>query len=538
MNERVQKTVTSVKEFWGRQSKKSKGVYIGGLVLVLLIAVVAVVLLNKKDYVTLYEGLETSEAAEMVAIIEEAGYSCTLQSGGTIVVPKGTENAIAMQLAMQQYPKSSLTYKVYTDNVGMFTTESEKREYERMALEEKLSAVVATFEGIRDATVTLNIPNTKNTVIDAYKEDSSAGVTIYLDRDVETLTNEQIIGITYLIMTSAGIKEENISLVDNYGMLLVTKDTPTDVIAQETRKHKFKTDMENQIKAKVEELLTPAYGEDGFSAAVNLVLNFDSKVTEDTVYTPSTNDERGMLQHTDAEQASGYANTDGGVIGVETNADDTYPTQDTYGNGNWTENSISNTYLVNTYKEQVEKEGYVVDDVSIAVIIYTDYLPDTTRLNLVQTIGRVGSVNPEVVQDVVQVTNLAKYDPNVPAAAEAILFGLTLNQLIILGIVLLLILLVLIIVGVALGSSSKKKRRSFEKTLLEKHAPADGEPLVDTFYILGEDGETPTEIPSLTEESEEESKEAIIRKELSDFARHSPEIVAQLLRNWLRDEGE
>ena len=122
MNEKIQKTITTVKEYWGRQTKKTKGIYIGGLALVLIIAIVAVVLLNKKDYVVLYEGLDTSEAAEIVQLIEETGYECTLRSGGTIVVPKGTEDKIAMTLAMQKYPKSSINYDTYTTNVGMFTT--------------------------------------------------------------------------------------------------------------------------------------------------------------------------------------------------------------------------------------------------------------------------------------------------------------------------------------------------------------------------------------------------------------------------------
>lgn len=537
MNEKVQKTITTVKEYWGRQSNKTKGIYIGGLALVLIVAVVAVVLLNRKEYVTLYEGLETSEAAEIVQLIEEAGYECTLRSGGTIIVPKGTENDIAMTLAMQKYPKSQLDYSSYTTNVGMFTTESEKREYERIAAEERLSAIIGTVDGVREAVVTLNIPEKKNTVIEAYKQESSASAIIYLDKDV-TLTSDQIEGITYLIMTAAGVKEENISLVDNYGVLLVSEDTPADVVAQETRKLKFKTDLENQIRQKIENLLIPAYGEDGFSAAVNMVLNFDSKVSENTVYTPSTNDERGMLQHTDAEQASGYATAEGGVVGVETNADDTYPTGDTAGNGRWTENSVSNSYLVNTYKEQVEREGYVIDGLSISVIIYTDYLPDTTRQELVRLVGNAGTVNPDLFDQVVTVTNLQKYNPEVEALAQTYLFGLTLNQLVILGAILLGILLILIIVLASLSSKAKKRRKHFEKMLLEQHAPADDEPLVEKFFTLGEDGSSPVEIPSLTNENGVETKEVIIRRELSEFARHSPEIVAQLLRNWIKEEEE
>ncbi|WP_432649695.1 flagellar basal-body MS-ring/collar protein FliF [Huintestinicola sp.] len=536
MNEKVQKTITTVKEYWGRQSKKTKGIYIGGLALVLIIAIVAVVLLNRKEYVVLYEGLETSEAAEIVQLIEESGYECTLRSGGTIIVPKGTENAIAMNLAMQKYPKSSIDYSTYTENVGMFTTESEKRQYERIAAEERLSAILSTFEGVREATATLTIPEKKNTVIEAYKQEPSAYAVLYLEDGVK-LSNEQIEGMTYLI-TSYGIKEENVTLVDNYGVLLLAEDTPADVVAEETRKLKFKTDLENQIREKIEALLIPAYGEDGFSAAVNMVLNFDSKVSEDTRYTPSTNDERGMLQHTDAEQASGNTVVEGGVQGVETNADDTYPEGNTGNNGAWTENSVSNTYLVNTYKEQVEKAGYVIDGLSISVLIYTDYLPDTTRQNLVSLVANAATVNPAVAQDVVTVTNLQKVGEAAPAEAQTFLFGLTLNQLVILGAILLAILLILIIVLVSLRSKSKKKRTAFERTLLEQHAPADGEPLVESFFSLGDETSPSVDIPSLNADSGMETKETIIRRELTDFARTSPEIVAQLLRSWMHEEEE
>ena len=536
MNEKIQKTITTVKEYWGRQTKKTKGIYIGGLVLVLIIAIVAAVLLNKKDYVVLYEGLDTSEAAEIVQLIEESGYECTLRSGGTIVVPKGTEDKIAMNLAMQKYPKSSINYDTYTTNVGMFTTESEKRQYERIAAEERLSAILSSFEGVRDAVATLTIPEKKNTVIEAYKQEPSANAVIYLEDDVK-LTNEQIEGMTYLI-TTYGIKKENITLVDNYGALLLAEDTPADVVAEETRKLKFKNDLENQIREKIEALLIPAYGEDGFSAAVNMVLNFDSKVSEDTVYTPSTNDERGMLQHTDASQASGYATADGGVQGVETNADDTYPEGTTNGNGQWSENSVSNTYLVNTYKEQVEKAGYVIDGLSISVVIYTDYLPDTTRQNLVNLVANAGTVNPAVAQDVVTVTNLQKTPDTVDASAQTFIFGLTLSQLVILGAILLGILLILIIILVSLRTSAKRKRREFEKAILAQHAPAEGEPLIDSFFSLSDEGSPSVDIPSLNADTGVETKETIIRRELTDFARTSPEIVAQLLRSWVHEEEE
>lgn len=536
MNERVQKTMTSVKEFWTSKDKKTKGIYIGGLLLVIIIAVVAVILLNRKDYVVLYENLESTEAAEIVALIEEAGYECTL-SGGTLSVPAGTENAIAMSLAMQKYPRSRLNYPAYTENVGMMTTQSEDGQYDQIATQERLEATISSMPDIRDAVVTLFNPPLKNTVIEVNKQIPTASATLFLVDGAE-LTNEQIDGITYLIATSTGIAAENISLVDGNGYPLISEEIPVDEVAREIRRLRLKNELENQLNNKIRNLLIPAYGEEGFSSAVNLTLNFDKKVSEDTVYTPSTNDERGMLQHTDASQASGYATADGGVVGVETNADDTYPEGYTGENGQWTENSVSNTYLVNTYKEQIEGNGYVIDGLSISVVVFTDYLPDTVRQDLVAAVGNAATVNPELFNEVVSVMSLQPYDPVVDAAAETFLFGLTLDQLIILGAILLAILLILIIVLATISSRNKKRRRSFEKTLLEQHAPPEGEPLVEDFFTIGEQSVSPTEVPSLFSDNEVETKEQVIRRELADFAKNSPEIVAQLLRNWVRGDED
>lgn len=537
MNEKVTKAVTVVKEFWTRQDKKKKIGLIAGLAAVIVIAIIIAAVLNHKDYVVLYEGLTAEESSEMVSIIQEQGYECSLASNGTITVPSGTENSIIMALALQGYPKSSVNYDIYTENVGMFTTESEKKEYERIAAENRMSAILSMFEGVDSAVVTINVPEKKNTVIESVMTEPTAFAVLYLEKG-EKLENEQIEGIFNVMKHGySGLTDDNITLVDGTGVLLVAEDPGTDVIAEETRRLKFKTDLESQIRQKIENLLTSAYGEGGFSAEVNMVLNFDSKVYEDTVYTPSTNDERGMLQHADAENATGYTTVDGGIVGVETNADDTYPTGDTSDAGQWSESSVSNTYLVNTYKEQVEKAGYVIDGLSISVVIFTDYLPEATRQELVRLVANAATVNPELASDVVTVTNLAKYEDITAVSAERTYFGLTLGQLIILSAILLGILLILIIILAIVSGKTKQRRKSFEKRILEQHTGADGEPLVENFLSLGGVSDVQMDIPSLVAEEAAETKDVIIKREISEFANHSPEIVAQLLRSWMKDDG-
>ena len=50
-----------------------------------------------------------------------------------------------------------------------------------------------------------------------------------------------------------------------------------------------------------------------------------------------------------------------------------------------------------------------------------------------------------------------------------------------------------------------------------------------------EDEKDNYELQSLTENSEE-SREAMLKKEIRDFSKTNPEIVAQLIRTWLKSD--
>ena len=539
MKDQAEKLVKSFTQFWEAQDKKRRFAYIAIIVCIILAAVIITAILNKKDYVVLYEGLETQEAAEMVSLIEGMGYEAKL-SNGTITVLSGTEYKIATQLAQQEYPKSGLNYPNLINKLGMTTTDKQTRIYNRIDVENRLGSLIGSMEGISSATVTLTDPELQDTVIPSLRQLPTASVKVTLD-GIEKLSNKQIIGITHLVKFGwAGLTDENIVIVDNLGIpQIANAQDDYDLVLEETRKLAFKTNLENTIKDKILELMLPIYGNDGVSVAVNMVLDFDPKVSELTDYRPEENTNAGVLQHADAEEAAGGTTVDGGVVGLEGNADDTYPTGDTDGTGNWTENKVSNTYLVDTYKEQVEKAGYDIEGLSISVVVYRDYLSDAETQDLVRLVGNAGTVNPEVLADVVTVTNFARYDAVIddPTVEPRYLFGLTFNQLVLVGAIVLILILIILIIMAILSGNAKKKRKAFEQQIIETSGlvAADGEEPVDSF-TFSEAGE-PVEVPSLTDD-QIETKEVVIRREISDFAKYSPEIVAQLLKNWMKEEGD
>lgn len=543
MNERIEKVVKSVKTTWESQDRKHRVIYLGLAASILVIIIAAVIIaanLNKKEYITIYQDLESAEAAEMVALIQGMNYDVRLINGTDISVVQGTENDIVMQLALQQYPKSGKNYALSTTQSSMFDTESEDEWRKLIDTQDRLAAQLMEMEDIAAADVNIAMPKHKNTVISSVREYPTAGVKVKLD-GIEKLSNKQITGIKNLVKTTVvGLTDENIEIVDNYGIpQIINLEADYDRILEETKKFAFKTRMEESIEEKILSQLLPAYGDDGATVAVNMVLNFDSRVQENVDYRPEGQGTTGVLSHADGSDASGSDTVRGGVVGVEGNADDTYPTGDTNGNGAWNENSFSNTYLVDTFKEQIEKDGYEIEDLSVSVVVYTDYLAETLRLGLVDMAGKAASIRPEFYDDLVSVISLPKYtDITEPVVAEpTYLFGLTFNQLVLVGAILLILLIVLFVVMAIISGNAKKQRKEFEKQIIETSGlvGVDGEEPVDMFVLT--DPDTGVEVPSLTDE-QIETKEVVIRREITEFASHSPEIVAQLLKSWIKNEEE
>ncbi|MDE6745004.1 MAG: hypothetical protein K2J72_00045, partial [Oscillospiraceae bacterium] len=213
MKDQAEKLVKSFTQFWEAQDKKRRFAYIAIIVCIILAAIIITAILNRKDYVVLYEGLETQEAAEMVTLIEGMGYEAKL-SNGTITVLSGTENTIAIQLAQQEYPKSGTGYPNLINKLGMTSTETEARYYEKIDTENRLGAIISAADNISKATVTLTDPEQKNTVIPSLRQQPSASVSVHLD-GIEKLSNKQIIGITHIVKFGwPGLTDENIMIVD------------------------------------------------------------------------------------------------------------------------------------------------------------------------------------------------------------------------------------------------------------------------------------------------------------------------------------
>jgi len=528
MKDQANSVLKSIQQFWKAQTNKQRITYLSIIGGVIIIAIIVSAMLNKTDYVVLYTGLESKEAAEILTEIQTMKVDAKIQGDGTVLVPKDQDNTIRMQLATKGYPKSGFSYDIWTSNTNMFTTDSQQKEIKKMQLETRMQANFQILDGVKQAVVNIDIPETSSTVISTNTKKPSVGITLILTNGV-ALPAASIKGIAHIAMTSiSGLTADSVSIIDGTGKLLYPTGKDGDSAEIESEKLKLQNDYQDTIKAKILDLLQPSYGVNGIKVAVNADLNFDKKVSEITTHTPSVGD-KGIPTHEDESSETSNDGTSGGVVGVTPNADGTNPTGTTTTTGGTASNySKSTDYAVNVMKEQTEKSGFTIEKVTVGITVYADVLGETEKSDIVNIASSVAATPKDLISVAKMKTFVDKtVDVNGKPINPTLYFGYTLNQLLIVAGIVFIILLIIIIFIITLLSKSKKNKKTSTKRL--PNAKETGELAFAQAQNI--------DIKKLSDKVPE-TKEAAIRREIGDFTKNSPEIAAQLLKSWIREESD
>lgn len=531
MNEQVEKYVKPIKQFWDKQSKKKRITMISVLVGVLLVAIVTVLILNMKTYAILYSGITQEEATEVIQKLSTDGVDYKSQNGGTtILVDKNQEELVRMKLATEGYPRTAPNYDFFKNSVDFMSTESEKRTMKIYQLQERLQATIKTIDGVKQAIVTINSPEDNGWAWEDDKESASASVKLTLKDGVE-LTASQVNGIKRLVSTSVpGMKNEQVAVVDSTGNELQSSGDKTYVdIAN------FKLEIEKQYEKNIHnnilQVLTPVVGKQNVSVAVKANMTLDKKIKEIITYTPSGDDGKGVVSESEKnkEAVQGGQNA-GGIAGAENNTE-----VPNYSGVTVNENTISfkdyenYKYLVNKITEQINGESPEVKDLTVGVTVNSKQklLSAEEKESLTQLIANASGVSPAKVTIFNTDFSAINKDPLSPSQGENILQNKVLIISMTAGTFLLIIGLIIVLI---ISKRMKKRRLAKAKAAAEAALGEQINPYIPPM---------PTEpMPNLFEDLKKvpESKEQVLKKEIQDFSGQNPEIVAQLLRTWLKGD--
>lgn len=523
----ILETIKTQKEqlnkFWSNLEKSKKRNIIILSSLILLAIVIASILLSREDYVVLYSGLDEKEAAEVFTKLEELGAKPKLDGTSTILVPEDKEPQIRMQMAMEGYPKSGFNYDIYLQTSSFGQTDDEMRKRWIIQLQERLGESIRCLNGVQDAVVTIAMPEKDVFVLKDNETPVTASVIVLPEVGYE-ISYEQAKSIEQLVAKSVpGLDPENISIIDNEMNIL--NDQSRDESKLATDEFELENQLENKLKKRVENLLEPVFGRGAVKAAVDVKLDFYTKVTESVRFEPVLDDEgTGIIvsQETLRERVNNAYS--GGVPGTETN---TETTEYAYADG---ENSSSQrheeriNYEINEIKERIEEENGNVQDLSIAVVIDSNKLYSTDF----QTIEQVRELVAMAIGTDIEKVSVQSWEfdrefqddleeelEKRGRVGEGLLDSNVILAVIITSAVMLLIGLIVIM-------------RIRRKVRLAK---AIEQPIEDVTVIKEEDEPLELDLTFLQEQKQDE-----LKRQLDKFAAEQPEAVAQLLRNWLTED--
>lgn len=524
-------------DFYKKLSGKTKKLLVGGGVGIIAMAVIIAMALSNKSYEVMFTGVSSEEAKQIIGKLQEDGIDYQYKDGDILVTDTEMDKTKAM-LVSEGYPKSGFTYDVFTSNVGLMTTDSDRRTFKMYDLETRIGSTIKLFEGVQEAYVTIALGETSKYALSDDQALEASAQAVVVMKDGTSPTEEQAQSIQLLISRSIpGMVIDNVSVFDGNGREVTTytgdKESDTGKVAEEIAQK-----IEDQISAKIINVLAPVYGNGNIRVSVKGRINMDKLIRESITYnTPEKIDEQDKNGLTSEEsifrEYSGDGRTASGVAGAEANADiPQYNTGGAEGDNAYGSNSLQRKFLLNQIKEQGQINPGALEDLTVSVLINGDNFGNMSEDEIRNLAGNAAGIEPTIRQDKITVVSAPFYTievpdpPAEPVDSESVIEKIAKNPLIVAAVAGVLLLLVLIVLLVLKRIKKKKLLKAI------KNGQALPPP---TKKEQKEHKEETSNEEMLTLENERGME---LRKNIRDFSEQNPEIAAQLLKTWLNGGGE
>jgi flagellar M-ring protein FliF len=532
MEERLKSIPGRLMGFWNKYTGKQKATIISVSAIVVFTLIILGVVLTRPKMVTLITCESTKESSEVKDLLEGEGISMNISQNGLVISVNKNDIANAtLVLGANSIPTDG--YDINTALSGGFsTTEADKEKRYKLYLESALSDTLKTMEGVKEAAVSLSIPDQDGTII-SQELDTYASVMLTLDGE---LSDEAPTVMAKYVATAVGNKTtDSVVIIDSNGNLLFSGDDNSTTVGNASNQFAVKSQAETLVKKQVKDVMLGTNVYDNIEVAPNLAISFDVVNQTEHAYTPADGQEQGLLSHEELyENETTGGNS--GVPGTDSNSNTTYVIEDdAYSSSTTTETSkdytpnekITDTQYApgsvdyNTSSISIVATNFVMineDDLRAQGALDSMTFAEYITANDVKT-------KTEVDQDfytmVSRATGIA--EENISIVAYDVPFfqesdGSTRTWSDYLMII--MIVLILALLGFVIFKSTR---------------PVDvfeTEPELSVEALLA----STKEASSLDDIDFNEKSEA--RRLIEKFVEENPEAVAQLLRNWLNEDWE
>ena len=346
MVERLKQFPKKIVEIWKNWTRKQKTIVISSAAVLLIAVIILIVALNQPNYQVLTTCSDYNEMSQVTSILDSNNYAYQVADNSLVVkVKKADLTAPKMAIAASDIKSDGYTFEDAMTS-SFSTTESDKTKQYEHYLEYKFADDLESMDGIKSASVTVDIADDTNSFYTNTSETSVAAVLQLTD----TLSGDRAESIANFLATAVGNSTTNsITIISSDGSTLFsgTSNSASASGVSYNSQLKYKDQIESTTKSSLKQglLATGLYDDAYFT--LNYVLNWDRVNKIATEYTPADGMDQGLFSESYEETSTG-SNSASGTPGTTSN------------NTNATTYNVSNGTSESTY--QVKKYSYLPNE--------------------------------------------------------------------------------------------------------------------------------------------------------------------------------
>lgn len=532
MEERLKSIPSRVLAFWNKYTAKQKATIVSVSAIIIFTLIILGVVLSRPKMVTLITCKSTKETSEVKKILESSGIALNVSDDGLVVSVNKKDIANAtIALGENSIPADGYSIDAALSG-GFSTTEADKQKKYKLYLESKLEETLMTMDGVKDASVSLSIPDEDGTII-SQELDTYASVLLTLSG---SLADGAPTVMAKYVATAVGNKTtDSVVIIDSNGNLLYSGEDNTSTVGNASNQFAVKNQAEAIVKKQVKDVMLGTNVYDNIEVAPNLDISFDVVNQTEHTYSPADGQEQGLLSHEEVYENETKGGSSG-VPGTDSNSNTTYVIEDNATSSSTT-SQTSRDYTPNEKITDTQfapgSVNYNSSSISIVATNYIVYNEDDLRargqLNgmtfaefmAANDVKTKTTVDDDFYTMVSRATGIA--EANISIVAYDVPFFQASDASARSWSDYLMIAMIVLILGL-LGFVIFKSTRPIE--VLET------EPELSVEALLASTKESsPLDDIDFNEKSD-------ARKLIEKFVDENPAAVAQLLRNWLNEDWE
>lgn len=324
MADRLKELQAKVLEWWNRYTSKQKTVIIAIVTGVIFAFAIFIYIMSQPQY-TRFKNCETvAEASQMMDVLESAGFDVKISTDGLRIDIEESQVGEAMMAVADAGLTADGPDLSELLSGGFSQTESDKQKLYVTYLEDDMAAGFKKYDAVRNAYVSLDVPDQDGTLL-ASKEETSCYILLELSG---SFSAENAATMARAAATRLGnTTTEKITIVDTAGNMLFSGEGDYTTAGQASSLLELNEQAERYIKIKVSQALLMTNQFDLVEVAP--YLNFDYSTyeyAEHEYYAPDGREEGMKVQESNSE--SNNSSGIGGFPGTDSNDENSYLLQD------------------------------------------------------------------------------------------------------------------------------------------------------------------------------------------------------------------